>query len=95
MTFLYFSELSAFVKCGRVFKKIPDQNGPSMFTIRAQAHKKTWRNAVALNWGKIGTGVKPITLNQGGGNWEFRIGRDILRFNWSSGKAKIILADRE
>ena len=66
-----------------------DRRSKSFFTVRIQARRKNWRNAVALSWGRLDTALPRITLTKKGDRWRFRTKGRTLVFDWAKGRATL------
>ena len=63
----------------------------TMFTVRLQAQRASWRNAVALSWAPADGQPTAVTMQAAGDQWTFRAGPRLARFDWRTGQGLLIV----
>jgi hypothetical protein len=63
----------------------------SMFTVRLQTQRASWRNAVALSWAAANGQPTAVTMQAAGDQWTFRAGPRLARFDWRTRQALLIV----
>jgi hypothetical protein len=66
-----------------------DSKSDSLYTVRLQTLKNTWRNAVALSWSKTGETPVPVRFQEKGDVWIFTAGGRTVTLDWKTGAAQL------
>jgi hypothetical protein len=61
----------------------------SMFTIRLQAKRTDWRNAMALSWSSLDSQPAAVRLSRQADMWAFTVDDRTVIFDWRSGEARV------
>ena len=64
-----------------------DGKQTSFFTVRLEARKARWRNAVALSWSPVEDTPVRVILEQDGDRWLFKAGSRSVALDWGNAGA--------
>ncbi|MCD6309047.1 MAG: heparinase II/III family protein, partial [Candidatus Latescibacteria bacterium] len=65
-------------------------NRSAFLTIRMRHRGAAWRNAVAFSWSEKPAPPTAVTLEDKGASWTFGAGSKTVRFDWTTGEAKLV-----